>query len=508
MGFWDSFFGHAAVEVAKDMKRQEKETQRWNDLFHELRQYETVFNNYLSSVGIQDVYIADVEYVNSGNIMPAKREMDALKKKVEKFISLGGQGKHLSRLEDIDEAIEIIKYLKEKKCLNRQQEFLSLGLLLTQSTLERELCEETVDEEDALVISADNMNQLSGVEFEKVCQALVENMGFETKTTKASGDGGIDLIAYNYEPLLSGKYIIQCKRYKGSVGEPILRDLYGVVTSERANKGILMTTGHFTKSAIAFAEGKPLELIDGKAMLALLKKYETSLGFIYEKSFEELKEECVRQFTEELDSIIEDLTDTRSREEKFLDDLTLEEKVEYEKKVELAHSEIAREQNKVLNNPDVGGYFVELLKKVQDRDGYYVSDEIASHYIDHMNCIFQIVTDQTTMKVYDVEEKEVFSQVGTVFYWIHTKEPVGVAKVEDIINKNSTLVITFEFFAGIEHPKYKMDIANNFDIKTDDAHKILTLTNGEHKVVIDLPYENDYKNAMDYLYILKNTNAF
>ena len=90
---------------------------------------------------------------------------------------------------------------------------------------------------------------MTGIEFENICQQLIEKMGFRTQTTKASGDGGIDLIAFNDQPLLSGKYIIQCKRYTGSVGEPIIRDLYGVVMSERANKGIVITTGYFTKSA-------------------------------------------------------------------------------------------------------------------------------------------------------------------------------------------------------------------------------------------------------------------
>lgn len=103
-------------------------------------------------------------------------------------------------------------------------------------------------------------------------------MRFSVETTKASGDGGIDLIAYNYEPVLSGKYIIQCKRYSGIVGEPIIRDLYGVITSERANKGILITTGYFTKSAIAFAEGKPIELIDGKQLDTLLKRHGVSIS--------------------------------------------------------------------------------------------------------------------------------------------------------------------------------------------------------------------------------------
>lgn len=119
----------------------------------------------------------------------------------------------------------------------------------------------------------ENINSLSGVEFEMVCKRLLENMGFDVETTKTTGDGGIDLIAYNHQPLLSGKYIIQCKRYTGSVGEPVIRDLYGVITSERANKGILMTSGTVTKQAQLFAQDKPIELIDGVKMQELLKDF-------------------------------------------------------------------------------------------------------------------------------------------------------------------------------------------------------------------------------------------
>ena len=120
-------------------------------------------------------------------------------------------------------------------------------------------------------IAYEDINSLTGVEFENVCKKLLENMGFSVETTKTTGDGGIDLIAYNSQPLLSGKYIIQCKRYAGSVGEPVIRDLYGVITSERANKGILMTSGVFTKQAQLFADGKPIELIDGVKLRELLR---------------------------------------------------------------------------------------------------------------------------------------------------------------------------------------------------------------------------------------------
>jgi len=114
---------------------------------------------------------------------------------------------------------------------------------------------------------------MSGAEFELFCQELLSSAGFEVEITQQSGDGGVDLIAYSHQPFFAGKYIIQCKRYAGSVGEPIIRDLYGVVMAERANKGILITTGHFTNSAKQFAVNKNLELIDGNQLFALVSKY-------------------------------------------------------------------------------------------------------------------------------------------------------------------------------------------------------------------------------------------
>lgn len=124
-----------------------------------------------------------------------------------------------------------------------------------------------------------DINSLGGIEFEHLCGTLLQKMGFDVEQTKASGDGGIDLIATNSQPLLEGKYIIQCKRFSGSVGEPIIRDLYGVVCSERANKGILITTGTFTNTAIRFAAGKQLELIDGKKLSQLLEQHQITVSY-------------------------------------------------------------------------------------------------------------------------------------------------------------------------------------------------------------------------------------
>lgn len=283
MGFWSNFLGSFVGNVCNDIQKQNRENKKWNDLFFEISDYEAAFNNFLASIGCIDSYTFDVASVDSGNITYEKRKIDECRKKVNEYLSLGGKGKYIHHIEEIDDCLKKINILNKAGCIDRQDEF---GYDFAEDV------EEKLREENNLLFSQQNdkifsfnlntddesiffndMNQLSGIEFEKVCQQLVENMGFETQTTKASGDGGIDLIAYNYQPLVSGKYIIQCKRYTGSVGEPIIRDLYGVVTAERANKGILITTGHFTKSAISFAEGKPIELIDGKQLKDLFEQY-------------------------------------------------------------------------------------------------------------------------------------------------------------------------------------------------------------------------------------------
>jgi Holliday junction DNA helicase RuvB len=103
----------------------------------------------------------------------------------------------------------------------------------------------------------------TGRSFEHKCMDLLRRRGLEVQLTGRTGDGGIDIIAKSRDPIAGGKYIVQCKDWANPVGAPVVRDLYGVVHAEDANRGILITSSSFTPEATRFAAGKRLELIDG-----------------------------------------------------------------------------------------------------------------------------------------------------------------------------------------------------------------------------------------------------
>jgi len=115
--------------------------------------------------------------------------------------------------------------------------------------------------------------QMEPRDFEKLIGRLLVSMGLDVQVTKQTGDGGVDLLACSSEPITGGLFVVQCKRYCGTVGEPVLRDLYGVMHHHRASKGILITTSSFTQQARNFAKGKPIDLVDGDTLGALLVKY-------------------------------------------------------------------------------------------------------------------------------------------------------------------------------------------------------------------------------------------
>ncbi len=122
-----------------------------------------------------------------------------------------------------------------------------------------------------------NLAAMHWEDFEHLVRELFEKEfaanGGEVKVTQTSRDGGVDAIAFDPDPIRGGKIVIQAKRYTNIVGVNAVRDLYGTVVNEGATKGILVTTSNYGKDSYEFAKGKPITLLNGNNLLALLKKH-------------------------------------------------------------------------------------------------------------------------------------------------------------------------------------------------------------------------------------------
>ena len=122
-----------------------------------------------------------------------------------------------------------------------------------------------------------NLATMDWEEFEHLVRELFDlefNVnGGEVKITQASRDGGVDAVAFDPDPIRGGKIVIQAKRYTNTVGVSAVRDLYGTVINEGANKGILITTSDYGVDSYNFAKGKPLTLLNGGHLLFLLEKH-------------------------------------------------------------------------------------------------------------------------------------------------------------------------------------------------------------------------------------------
>ncbi len=129
--------------------------------------------------------------------------------------------------------------------------------------------------------SRPNLMDLTPAEFEGLVGNLFTRMGLETKLTRTHRDGGVDAIAWDTRPILGGKVVIQAKRYSNTVGVSAVRDLYGTMMNEGANKGILVTTSSYGPDAYDFCRDKPVELIDGSRLLYHLEEVGVKARIIF-----------------------------------------------------------------------------------------------------------------------------------------------------------------------------------------------------------------------------------
>ena len=126
-----------------------------------------------------------------------------------------------------------------------------------------------VDEQTSL----ESLRNTSWKHFEFLVAEAYRRQGYQVEYSLGRGaDGGLDLILRK-----DGRTsLVQCKQWKVfSVGAPVIREMFGLLTAEKADEAIIVTSGNFTRDAQDFAAGKPIRLIDGPQLLALVQSVQT-----------------------------------------------------------------------------------------------------------------------------------------------------------------------------------------------------------------------------------------
>lgn len=141
-----------------------------------------------------------------------------------------------------------------------------------------------------------HLKSLTPRDFEHIVERLYFLLDYETILTPTGKDGGSDVIANRREKGRSEALRIQCKRYESKVGVHHVRELLGVISAEKANKGVLVTSGTFTAGAIAFAEANPrIELISGAEFVRLFNEVDGTWPAHIERLLLESRQRAIGQ---------------------------------------------------------------------------------------------------------------------------------------------------------------------------------------------------------------------
>ena len=118
----------------------------------------------------------------------------------------------------------------------------------------------------------DSIKALSWKAFEELVAEAYRRQGYRVIENGYGPDGGIDVKLVKDNKVT----LVQCKQWRSkNVGVSVIREMFGVLTAQQAYKVNVICCGGFTADAMAFADGKPIQLIGGNELLNMVKNVQT-----------------------------------------------------------------------------------------------------------------------------------------------------------------------------------------------------------------------------------------
>ena len=129
------------------------------------------------------------------------------------------------------------------------------------------------------IFDMEQIDSLSGVEFEILLKKLYEMQGYSTATTKRSHDYGADLVLEK-----KGKIsIVQAKCYGKNVGIKAVQEIVAAKPHYKASEAFVATNRYFSKDAVVLAIEHNVKLIDRDVLFSLVKKFRPTIEITAKK---------------------------------------------------------------------------------------------------------------------------------------------------------------------------------------------------------------------------------
>ena len=118
------------------------------------------------------------------------------------------------------------------------------------------------------------LNDMTWRQFEVLVGEGFRLQGYAVTETGGGGpDGGVDLVLRKD----GERFLVQCKQWRAlKVSVSVVRELYGVMAAQGAAGGFVVTSGHFTDEAVAFAAGRNIRLVDGPKLFGMIRQAQAS----------------------------------------------------------------------------------------------------------------------------------------------------------------------------------------------------------------------------------------
>jgi HJR/Mrr/RecB family endonuclease len=136
-------------------------------------------------------------------------------------------------------------------------------IILNENQKNRKMKEELKRREQIYQSKIEEIDLLSGYDFECYLERMFKKLSYNVKETKKSGDFGADLIISKQ----SKKTVIQAKRYSKKVGIKAVQETISAIPYYNADKGIVVTNNYFTNAAKELAKKTGIELWDREKLI-------------------------------------------------------------------------------------------------------------------------------------------------------------------------------------------------------------------------------------------------